>query len=392
MKATFLNVIATITALLASTIVVRAQDVQLSSLANENSLADSSSLISQTSFTSPNSLASSQRRRNQDRSFTFGSAYGGANPAAACAQSPLQASAALLFLQPGTGSLEYGTLVSPLPAASPHWENQTINPNFSPAFNFGLRFLIPTTSNDLRTSWTHLAATDSASFVGAPNQFAGPPYLIGPGANAYNIGRGNVTFRYDAVNFEAGHQWGAGSPFQLRVHGGVQYANITQNLTGSFSDYAGTNIQSNTTASTFSGAGPRFGVNAQFNRRRFQLLGDMALIGLIGTQRSRMDFFTTSPALANNVQSFTSPNATQIVPGLDSRLGGSYCLPLGNGCLKIEAGYQAVAYVNAINSYSLTQVTTPTTVSSVGVFFATAQHVQNNFTAHGPYLQGTWSF
>jgi hypothetical protein len=73
-------------------------------------------------------------------------------------------------------------------------------------------------------------------------------------------------------------------------------------------------------------------------------------------------------------------------------LGGSYSFPLGNGCFKVEAGYQAVAYVNAINSYSLTQVATPPVVSGVGVFFATAQHTQSTFTAHGPYLQGTWGF
>jgi hypothetical protein len=380
MKATSLNLVATIAALLAPTVIVRAQDVQFPNLTASNRLID------------PNSLVSSQQPANQARPFTFGGDYGLANAAARCAQSPLQASAALLFLQPGSGSLEYGTLVSPLPAASPHWENQSISPKFTPAFNFGLRYYIPTSSNDLRTSWTHLSTSDSASFAGRPDQFAGPPYLIGPGANAYNLGRGSVIFRYDAVNVEAGHLWGAGSPFQLRVHGGVQYANITQNLTGSFSDYAGTNTQTNTTASTFSGAGPRFGVNAQFNRRYFQFLGDMALVALIGTQRSRMDFSTTSPTLANNGQSFTSPNATQIVPGLDSRLGGSYCFPLGNGCFKIEAGYQAVAYVNAINSYSLTQVATPPVVSSVGVFFATAQHQQNTFTAHGPYLQASWAF
>ncbi|HWB08701.1 MAG TPA: Lpg1974 family pore-forming outer membrane protein [Pirellulales bacterium] len=385
MKATSLNVVATMAALLAPTTIVWAQDVQFPKLTNPNPLVDPNSLV-----TSPQDRG--PVRTYEARPYTLGGNYASVNPAARCAQSPLQATAALLFLQPGSGSLEYGTLVSPLPAASPHWENQSITPKFSPAFNFGLRYFVPSSSNDIHTSWTHLSSTDSASFVGGPGQFAGPSYLIGPGANAYNIGRGSVTFRYDAVNIEAGHQWGAGSPFQLRVHGGVQYANITQNLTGSFSDYAGTNTQTDTTASNFSGAGPRFGVNAQFNRRQFQILGDMALIALIGTQRSRMDFLTTSPALANNAQSFTSPNATQIVPGLDSRLGGSYCFPLGNGCFKIEAGYRAVAYVNAINSYSLTQVTTPTTVSSVGVFFATAQHVQNTFTAHGPYLQGTWAF
>jgi len=112
---------------------------------------------------------------------------------------------AFVYLKPGSGSLEYGTLVSPLPPLSPHWENQTMDPNYGSAFSLGARYMVPETGNDLRTSWTHLNSTDAASFAGTALQFAGPQYLIGPGGNAYNLGAGNVNFRYDTVNFEAGH-------------------------------------------------------------------------------------------------------------------------------------------------------------------------------------------
>jgi hypothetical protein len=302
-------------------------------------------------------------------------------------------SSALIYLKPGSGSLEYGTLVSPLPPLSPHWENQAIDPNFSPAFNIGARYMVPETGNDLRTSWTHLDSTDGASFVGAPDQFAGPSYLIGPGGNAFNIGVGSVNFRYDAVNFEAGHLWRAGQPFQVRVFGGVQYASIDQTITGVFSNYSGSDRQTNVTDSSFTGAGPRLGVNAQFNGRRFQFIGDMAVCALIGTQHLAQKYNTVSPTIpTGNPQTFTSPDATQVVPGLDSKLGTSYSLPIGRGIFKIEAGYQAAIYMNAINSYSLTQVTTTPTIQATGVFMATAQHLQNNFFAHGPYLSTSWAF
>lgn len=309
------------------------------------------------------------------------------------AQPRIQLFASLLYLKPGAGNLEYGTLVHPLPPASPHWQNQSIDPKFSPAFNVGAGYAIPDTANDLRASWTHLNTGDSASFAGTPTDFAGPSYLIGPGATAFNLGSGSVRFRYDAVNMEAGHLFQAGGPFQVRVFGGVQYATINQTIVGSFSDYAATNTQANTTDSKFSGAGPRLGVNAQFNRRRFQIVGDMAAVALIGSQRTSMGFNTTSPGFpGGNPQSFTSPNATQVVPGLDSRLGTSFSTQLGSGIFKIEAGYQVVVYVDAVNGYSLSQVATPPAPQSVGVFFATAQHTQSNFTAHGPYLGASWSF
>ena len=372
MKTALLYLVAAISAPLAPTGIVRAQDILF---------AGSTGL---------NGLVSTCEARDTAEPITL---CGDGNSACCCKQPRFEASASLLYLQPGSGSLEYGTLVSPLPAASPHWENQSISPDFSPAFNVGLRYFVPNTCIDIRSSWTHLDSTDGASFVGGPLQFAGPSYLIGPGATAYNLGSGSVHFRYDAVNLEAGHLWGAGHPFQVRIFGGLQYGSITQNLTGSFSDFGGTNTQTNTTNSEFSGAGPRLGMNAQFNRGNFQFFGDMAAVTLIGSQQSRMDFNTTSALLpAGNPQSFTSPNATQIVPGIDSRLGSSYSFGLGRGIFKIEAGYQVVVYVNAINSYTLTQVATPPVVGGVGVFFATAEHLQNTFTAHGPYLSAGWAF
>jgi hypothetical protein len=305
----------------------------------------------------------------------------------------LEASATLLYLQPGSGNLEYGTLVSPLPPATPHWQNQSIRPSLSPAFNFGFRYFVPETGNDLRASWTHLDNTEGASFTGTPLQFAGPSYLIGPGATAFNLGTGSVNFRYDAVNLEAGHLWRGGERFQARFFGGLQYASIDEDLTGWFSDFGGTNTQTNTTRSRFAGAGPRFGVNGQFNRGNFQFLGDVAAVALIGEQQLRRDFNTTSPLFpAGNAQSFSSPNATQVVPGLDSKIGASYSFRLGSGVLKLEGGYQAVIYMNAINSYSQTQVATPPAPQSVGVFFATTDHTQSDFTAHGPYMSTTFSF
>lgn len=304
-----------------------------------------------------------------------------------------QAFADLLYLQPGAGNLEYGTLVSPLPAPSPHWENQTIKPNFSPGFNIGFRYMVPETGNDFRKSWTHLDTNDGASFVGSPLQFAGPPYLIGPGANAYNVGRGSVSFHYDAANFEAGHLWRAGRPFQIRTFGGVQVGSVKQDLTGRFADYADTVSTTYTSFSQFVGAGPRFGVNTSFNRGNLQFVGDMAAFALIGPSKLRQSFDTVSATFpGGNPQSFSSPNATQVVPGFDSRLGGAYSFALGRGIFKIEAGYQAAVYINAINSYSLTQVATPPVVGGVGVFMATAEHLQNNFTAHGPYFSSSYAF
>jgi hypothetical protein len=55
-------------------------------------------------------------------------------------------------------------------------------------------------------------------------------------------------------------------------------------------------------------------------------------------------------------------------------------------------GYRVAAYMNAVNHYALTQVAVPPAPASVGVFLATVQHLQSNFTTQGPYLTAGWSF
>ena len=52
-----------------------------------------------------------------------------------------EVSGSLLYLQPGAGNLEYGTLVTPFPIATPNWANQSLTPKFSPAFGVGARYM-----------------------------------------------------------------------------------------------------------------------------------------------------------------------------------------------------------------------------------------------------------
>jgi len=307
-------------------------------------------------------------------------------------QTRFELSGSLLFLQPGAGNLEYGTLVSPLPIATPNWSNQSLAPNFSPAFRVGARYM-PNESNDIELNWTHLNTTTNGPFSGGPTQMVGPPYLIGPEAALYKIANGNVQFAYDSINFDGGHTFCAECSFQLRVFGGVEVARIGQNLSGMFQSPDGSASSANTTNSLFTGAGPRLGMKGQYALGNFQFIGEVAGAGLIGTSQSRINFSTTSPALGGNNQSLTSPNATQVIPSVDARLATAYAFPPSNyGVFKIEVGYQAAIYFNAVSQYSLTSVPTAPMIPPVGIFLATAQHLQSNFTDQGPYLTGSWAF
>ena len=88
-------------------------------------------------------------------------------------------SGSLMYLQPGAGDLEYGTLITPLPITTPDWANQSLKPGFTPSFRIGARYM-PGEADDIELNWTHLNNTANGAFSAAPTQMVGPPYLIGP--------------------------------------------------------------------------------------------------------------------------------------------------------------------------------------------------------------------
>ncbi len=317
--------------------------------------------------------------------------YGKAEPRSV--RSPRwEVSGTLSYLQPGAGNLEYGTLTTPLPLPTPNWSNQSFKPNFSPSFTIGARY-IASDSSDIQLNWTHLHATTDDSFFASPTQMVGPPYLIGPESALYKTGSGTVKHSYDAVNVDAGHTFCVECSFQLRAFGGVEVARIGQDLSGLFQSTGGVASSANTVTSLFTGAGPRLGMKGQYALGDFQLIGEVAGAALIGTGQSRIDFTTVSPALGTNSQSLTSPDATRVVPSIDARLATAYTFaPSDYGLFKVEVGYKAAVYFDAVNQYALTNVPTSLTLPPVGIYLATQQHLLSNYTDQGPYVTASWSF
>ena len=49
-------------------------------------------------------------------------------------------SGSLLFLQPSMNNMTYAAISTLSSGGRPHWSFETIHPDFSPAFNVGLRY------------------------------------------------------------------------------------------------------------------------------------------------------------------------------------------------------------------------------------------------------------
>jgi hypothetical protein len=301
-------------------------------------------------------------------------------------------SGSLTYLQPGAGNLEYGTLTTPLPLVSPSWANQSLSPNFTPAFSIGARY-ITGQSNDLELNWTHLNNTTNGSFFASPTQMVGPPYSIGPESAFYKDAYGMVKTAYDAVNLDAGHIFCPDCEFQLRAFGGVGVARIGQDLTGLFESPGGLASSTNTTHSLFTGAGPRLGMEGQYALGDLRLIGELATAALIGTEQASINFTTISPAAGINNQILTSPNATRVIPNVDARLATAYVFPpTSYGEFKVEVGYRASVYFDVVSQYTLTQVPTSLMLPPQGIYLATQLHSQSSFVDQGPYVTAKWAF
>jgi hypothetical protein len=303
-------------------------------------------------------------------------------------------SGSVLYLQPGAGNLEYGTLVNPLPAVSPHWVNQALQPDYSPAFAVGARYFIDA-SNDIAVNWTHHKATTNSGFFASPDQMAGPPYLIGPEALAYKNAHGGVQSRFDSVSLDGGHTFCVECAFQFRVFAGMEFARIRRTLTGRFQHPADPNVyHAYANDSSFTGAGPRFGMKSQYALGDFQFISEVAAAALIGNTTSRIDMTTMNGNLAGPTNQYlASPDAIQVIPSVNGKLAAAYSVPTNHfGVFQIEAGYRAAVYFNAVSQYAMTQVPTGLVLPPNGIYLATAQRFQSNYTDHGPFLSGNLKF
>lgn len=326
-----------------------------------------------------------------------------------------EASATILLLQASNSNPIYATVTHPYPDLTPHWNNRAIDNDFNPAFNVGVRYLLEG-GGDVRLGWTHLNSFDNGSTVSTfplpeavgippPNlppqtQSINPPYLVGPPL-PFAIAEGVMHTAYDAVDLEAGPTFSSGS-WRLRAFAGAQYAHIGQRLSTNFRTFSGAFTFRDVADSLFNGAGPRGGLDVSCVAGNFELLGGFAAMALIGRRESSIEFLSSSPqTLASgiplNMQSLTSPNTTQVVPGIDARLGAGYSFPVGTfGVLRCEAGYQAAVYISAVNQYTLSEVENNLSAQNIegtaATFLRTAAETQHDFLVHGAYVKFSFQF
>lgn len=311
-----------------------------------------------------------------------------------------------LFLQPLANNLDYAAEALPFnygdsqPAVSPSWVLQEISPDLHFGFDVGCFGVFHDAKSSLLLGWERYhSPKDVESFVvSSVNNMVGPFFEIGPDASPYKQVKGSVYFHFDEVNLDYGTFVNFGKLLHTNLFAGVSFARIFEHRFTQFADFANTIVRTLDVPSTFTGAGPQIGVNFTCKIvEGFQFVGNTRATLFIGTFKNHTDYSTTSPDLVSlndqnpNLQSTVVPNKTGMVPGFEGKLGLAYKYKYREHYMvKIEAGYQAQIYMNAIRSVDMGSEVALNAIGSVGspttgVYARTFERTVSDFGLAGPY-------
>lgn len=181
-----------------------------------------------------------------------------------------------------------------------------------------------------------------------------------------------TTPQWDALNIELGQQVNFGLFKNIRFHGGVQYTRISTNVS-----LTGTNENDNSSYqgsdnSSFSGFGPRIGLDMAYNLfSSINLYADTSIAGLVGSSKITKVILTGGD---NGGRQDISGSHTTLVPALELKAGAQLSTAMFDGVTTLDVGYLWVNYFDAQTLYVET----------------TRGNDDADFGIHGPYVGLKW--
>lgn len=184
-------------------------------------------------------------------------------------------------------------------------------------------------NSDLNLNWYHYKKSSDGTFV----------FRTNPTADNYTVTPG-----WDAVNVEFGQSIHFDQIKNLRLHGGLQYAQIRTKYVGQGIDpIAGPGIEDD--SMQYTGVGPRIGADLTVGLFRNCLSayfgGDAAM--LVG--RSQFHFNETF----GTPYSTSGSRPTVVVPEVGLKIGAKYGYTIPGSNLVFDVGYLLVNYFNALH-------------------------------------------
>lgn len=224
--------------------------------------------------------------------------------------------------------------------------------------------------NDLTINWLHYDANSNlGTFAGAYVQLL-PVGAIVVGA-PFNSFLNN---RLEQANIQLGQHVDFSQNQSGRFYAGLQYTTIQLDATNNFQIpalFAAAIISARTdNNSDFKGVGPSVGMDYSYNIiPGFKLLANAAGSLLYGTTRLENSTIYGNGLIASSLYL----NKKSVIPEFEAKLGISYAQLIAHGSLAIEGGYQALEFLDGLQT-----------------FLPTGVIASNNFGLYGPYIEAKW--
>lgn len=236
--------------------------------------------------------------------------------------------------------------------------------------------------NDIDVNWYHMNQS-TTGYLPVGTLFSGSA----PGLYA---GKLTVSPQWNAVNIELGQQLQFDTNKLLRIHGGLQLAQVQTQFTN-YPRLSATSDPLFVTKDkiTYQGIGPRIGADFGYGVffEGFKIDANAAAALLVGTSKQNVSGYTNyTPSNPNYAtQFFSTGNYVQsnpyvVVPEIEAKLGAEYAYPTTHGLWNLNIGYLWINYLNGL-------------ISQVGMGVegsAISQSSAVNFTLNGLYFGLKW--
>jgi len=202
------------------------------------------------------------------------------------------------------------------------------------------------TGNDVNLNWSHLVGQNKS-------------YQLPNTARLFDVQSGKGTkilttkTDWDAINLEVGQRVDLGTVKNIRLHGGGQYAFIKNRSNLSLLlVYPGSTLQTLIENPSFSGFGPRIGVDLSFEvAKKIDIYAKGATTLLVGSSKIKRNRFNQviSGFVYNPI---TSASKTALVPELEGTLGIHYTVPMAESQLTFDLNYIWINYFSALPQFN----------------------------------------
>jgi outer membrane protein OmpA-like peptidoglycan-associated protein len=218
----------------------------------------------------------------------------------------------------------------------------------------------------------------------------------GMAVSYYGTGEIKTKLNYQVADFEAGYNWTMGGNSTLRLFGGIRFAHFNQTTKGSafygtatfeegFNPVA-TRVAGYQRKTTFTGVGPRLGVNGQvgLGNGGFNVFGGLSGALLFGKFKDKHDGgynqWIAGSGSYSTAWSTKDKSKSKIVPNAEGEIGLGYNFTAGGGStVGIQIGYRAEGWWGVTSK-------APIDPGNLGSFSPKSSSSSDLFV-HGPFVR-----